>query len=128
MKAWKSFEKQVAEKFGGIRRIRVSYNESVGDVIHDKYSIECKYGKQIPKYCNVKHPTLLYTKNHQYELVPDDMYPNNFIVYDRIDKNIDAQFLEEAFEQARQYDETKEAIVCVKPRSKKGFIIIKRVF
>ena len=45
---WKAFEKQVADVVRGTRRTRVNYAESVGDVIHPKYSIECKYGKQIP--------------------------------------------------------------------------------
>lgn len=48
MKAWKMAEKEIAEYFGGIRRSRVSYSEVAGDVIHPTYSIEVKYGKQIP--------------------------------------------------------------------------------
>ena len=46
---WKAFESQVADVMRGTRRIRVSYAESVGDVMHPTYSIECKYGNQIPK-------------------------------------------------------------------------------
>lgn len=49
MKTWGRFEKEVAKALGGIRRIRISYSEVAGDVIHSFYSIECKYGKQIPK-------------------------------------------------------------------------------
>ena len=46
--AWKDAEREVAKFFGGMRRSRVSYSESVGDIIHPTYSIEVKYGSQIP--------------------------------------------------------------------------------
>lgn len=48
-RAWKDFESEVAKACNGLRRIRVSYSEVGSDIIHHKYSIECKYGKQIPK-------------------------------------------------------------------------------
>ena len=47
-KPWKSAEKEVAEFFGGMRRVRMSYSEVAGDIIHPHYSIEVKYGKCIP--------------------------------------------------------------------------------
>lgn len=47
-KAWKDFEREVAEYFCGVRRVRISYSERGSDIIHPYYSIECKYGKQIP--------------------------------------------------------------------------------
>lgn len=48
-RAWKDFEREVAEYFGGVRRIRIDYGESIGDIIHPTLSIECKYGLQCPK-------------------------------------------------------------------------------
>ena len=48
-RAWKDFELECAKAFGGMRRIRISYGESGSDVIHPTLSIECKYGKCIPK-------------------------------------------------------------------------------
>lgn len=48
-KAWKDFEREVARTFNGVRRVRINYAEVGGDVIHPTLSIECKYGKQIPK-------------------------------------------------------------------------------
>ena len=46
--AWKNAEREVSRYFGGIRRVRISYGESGSDIIHPLYSIEVKYGKQIP--------------------------------------------------------------------------------
>ncbi len=46
---WRAFEKECADYFGGIRRVRVNYGESIGDIIHPLYSIEVKYGLQCPK-------------------------------------------------------------------------------
>lgn len=48
MTAWKDFEREVAKFFGGRRRVRIDYSESIGDIIHPSLSIECKYGKQVP--------------------------------------------------------------------------------
>ena len=48
-KAWKDFERECARYFKGIRRVRISYGERGSDIIHPIYSIECKYGKQIPQ-------------------------------------------------------------------------------
>jgi hypothetical protein len=47
-RAWKMFELEVAKAYGGMRRVRINYGERGSDIIHDKYSIECKYGWQIP--------------------------------------------------------------------------------
>jgi len=49
-KSWKRFERYVAEQLGG-RRIPVSGVSSgfKGDVLHDWFFVECKWGKQIPK-------------------------------------------------------------------------------
>jgi len=45
---WKRFEAQTAVALGGMRRVRIRYSESIEDVHHILYSIECKYGKSIP--------------------------------------------------------------------------------
>ena len=126
MKPWKMLEKKVAKELGGLRRIRVSYSESIGDVLHKKYSIECKYGKQVPAYCNVSYPTYLYTKGHRYLLTPSDYIGRPVLCFDREDRNIRGEFLEKAFRQARQYAPKKQPIVCVKPRYRRGFVMIER--
>jgi len=48
-RAWKQAELEVARYFCGMRRVRISYAERGSDIIHSLYSIEVKYGKQIPK-------------------------------------------------------------------------------
>ena len=48
-KTWKDLERKVAKMLGG-QRIAASGNGAIkGDVQHDTYFIECKWGKQIPK-------------------------------------------------------------------------------
>ena len=48
--SWKKLEQKVAKKLGG-RRIPCSgvSRDFKGDVITDRFLIECKYGEQIPK-------------------------------------------------------------------------------
>ena len=48
-KAWKNLEREVAKALNGTRRSRVNYGESIEDVAHPFFAIECKYGKCIPK-------------------------------------------------------------------------------
>ena len=126
MKPWKMLEKEVAKALGGLRRIRVSYSESIGDVLHKKYSIECKYGKQVPSYADVSYPTYLYTKAHRYLLIPSDYIGDAVLVFDRVDSGVRGEFLEKAFRQARRYAPRKQPLVCVKPRYRRGFIAITR--
>lgn len=71
-RAWKEAEKEVAEFFGGTRRVRISYSESACDVIHSEYSLEVKYGKQIPKYLKVKVITELFSNGVRYRLTPSE--------------------------------------------------------
>jgi hypothetical protein len=120
-KAWKSAEVQVAKYFGGMRRSRVSYSESIGDIIHPKYSIEVKYGKQIPKYCITDKYTdiwlgLAYRIWHSQATHKDRRWrtPPSY------------KFLDKAFEQAKRYNPTLEAIVCLKPKRFRGFLIVER--
>ncbi|RLF46589.1 MAG: hypothetical protein DRN17_00065 [Thermoplasmata archaeon] len=48
--AWKALERKVAAVLGG-QRIAASGNGAIkGDVQHPIYHIECKWGKQIPKW------------------------------------------------------------------------------
>ena len=47
-RAWKDFELEVSKAYGGMRRVRINYGERGSDIIHDKYSIEVKYGWQVP--------------------------------------------------------------------------------
>jgi len=53
-KAWKAWERQVAEKVGGQRRGPDTRGPSGGktDIIHDAYAIECKLLSR-PKYCEL---------------------------------------------------------------------------
>lgn len=45
---WKAIERKVAEVLGG-QRIPASGNGAIkGDVRHDRYLVEVKYGKQVP--------------------------------------------------------------------------------
>ena len=119
--AWKNAEREIAKYFGGMRRSRVSYSESVGDIIHSHYSIEVKYGKQVPKYCITDKDTdvwlgLAYRIWHSQATHKHRRYrtPSSY------------KFLDEAFCQAEGYDKTKKAVVCLKPKNFKGFIIVER--
>jgi len=45
-KTWKSFERRVAKALGGKRIPCSGTGEIQGDVLHDKFFIECKYRKK----------------------------------------------------------------------------------
>ena len=129
-KAWKAAEKEVAGFFGGLRRVRVSYSESVGDVIHKYYSIEVKYGKQVPKCISPELPTKLTVGGITYCVVPSRWLTvedglmtckNKWWVYK---ERKGCKFLENALEQAERYNPDLMPIVCVKPRGRHGFIAI----
>lgn len=133
MKAWKQAEKEVAEFFGGIRRVRVEYGESVADNIHPLYSIEVKWGKQIPTCLSVRVPTKLYTEKGVYCMAPSKFFDARFIKWRWTPpsivgwvrkRRIRMQFLEDAMDQARQYNDELMPLVCVKPKGRHGFIII----
>ena len=126
---WKAAERQVAKEMGGTRRVRVLYNEKIGDIIHHKYSIEVKYGKQIPKYAIVKVPTLVVNSKDEvlYTLIPlwywkqdswQGYFWTNCIFREK------AVFLERVIKQARRYDRTKTPIGALKPPRFQGFILV----
>lgn len=124
-KRWKALEKQVAKALGGQRRVRVSYSESVEDVIHDTYAIECKYGKQVPAYCRVKSPVVYYYPNGEaFLLFPE----KDCWVMDDKDwhlplKRRDCGFVKLGLTQARGYDPKKIPILCMKSPGMRGFVI-----
>lgn len=124
MTAWKNFEKEVASFFGGLRRIRINYSESVEDITHPKYSIECKYGNQVPKYISgVDMPT----SNGEYVLIPSTEWSwripcNRFV----IKKLVKDRFIVDGIAQAYGYDRTKVPMLCAKPRGRRGFVIAMR--
>ena len=48
---WKKLERKVARKLGGKRVYRMgNWGEGKVDVDHPVFSIECKEGKQVPKF------------------------------------------------------------------------------
>jgi hypothetical protein len=110
----------VATYFGGTRRIRVNYSEKIGDIIHDTFSIEVKYGKQVPVWCVVQRPTIVKKNNYTIYLEPSDF--DGLPLYEE-KKVRGVQFLLDAFEQAKNYDPSKPALVCVKRRGQRGFTI-----
>lgn len=135
MQSWKRFEKEVAKFFGGQRRVRVRYDESIGDVIHPDYSLECKYGGQVPAYLNPIIPTLLkVTCDESYWVVPNkfleangDLLSINTVCW--VHKtHRHPKFLWKAMEQAKKYNPTLTPIVCVKPRSRHGFVAVWRCY
>ena len=51
MTSWKKLEREAAKYLGGKRRWRMgNYSERCGDIDHPRFSIECKYGKQVPGF------------------------------------------------------------------------------
>ena len=127
-RAWKSAEKEVAEFFGVKRRIRVSYDESVGDTTaHPVFSIEIKYGGQVPKYLSHKTPKIIIYGDRVFKSCPSEYWDDfewreaGFVI------RKDIKFLSDALDQAKTYNPTKIPLVCVKPRNRKGFIIIVEV-
>lgn len=129
--AWKSFEKEVGMFFGGHRHVRINRAEVHGDIDNVGYSIECKYGKQIPQYLDVDVPTVLEVGTETFRLVPSTF----LTVADGVVKvaalgwrrrrKPNVRFLIRAMDQAEQYSD-KPALVCVKPRHRHGFVCIWR--
>ena len=120
-------EREVAAFFNGTRRVRVSYSDKIGDIIHPSLSIECKYGKQVPKYLMPDEPTILHT------MVAGKLARFLVVHSSELGSPINptqhafgrGRFLEEAIGQARRYNPTLKPIVCVKGRSKAGFWVIR---
>jgi len=114
---WKAAEKEVAELVGGVRRWRVSYAESVGDIIHPTLSVEVKYGKQVPRSCIVKNPTFL----GDYFILPwkGRYFPT---VIARDTKKI--KWLDRCLRQAVNYASFKIPVVALKPNGYRGIILV----
>ena len=56
MSSWKAHERQVAKKLGGQRVSRgADFGESAPDVLHDRFSIECKYRSKISQFLKDAH-------------------------------------------------------------------------
>lgn len=133
MKPWKLAEKQVAKVLGGLRRHRVSYSESIEDVLHPYYSVEVKYGKQVPKCCRVKKPTVIKSGRRWFLLIPDGFWKSEtssevqwiHLGGPMVNKRV--KFLEKAMDQAASYSEDKIPIVGLKPRRCRGVIIVEEM-
>ena len=153
-KAWKDAEREVAAFFGGQRRIRVRYDEEIGDIIHPTYSIEVKYGGQIPAYLKVTAPTILKVESGHPKgekvhnrveigkqkvesgqlLLEHFAVPSQCLVEGTLRlrgyvaferKEVSrSEFLSKAMAQATRYDPELIPIVCVKPKRWRGFIVI----
>ena len=120
-KAWKAHELATAKHFGGKRRVRINYGESIGDIAHDKYQIECKYGGQCPKLIEVDVPTLV---NNKYMMIPSSahtMYPHMWM--NKKAKRV--KFIDDCFEQCARYS-NKLPILALKRKGMRGFIIVRR--
>ncbi len=117
MSGWKDAERQVAKLLGGRRRVRVNYSESCEDVYHTKYSIEVKYGKQVPKWISrIKKPLIL---NGALVLFPlASMSFNDAIEI----KRVKIRFLVDGMVQAHSYNIRKTPLLCMKPVGYKGII------
>jgi len=117
MSGWKDAERQVAKLLGGKRRVRINYSESCEDVHHAKYSIEVKYGKQIPKWIGkIRQPVIL---NNVLVLFP--LASMSFESATEI-KRIKIKFLLAGMVQAHSYNIGKVPMLCMKPVGYRGII------
>jgi hypothetical protein len=120
MSGWKDAERQVARLLGGRRRVRINYSESCEDVYHTGYSIEVKYGKQVPKWigniCRRGGPVIL---NSVLVLFP--LASSSFASAIEA-KRVKIKFLVEGMIQAHSYNIRKVPILCMKPVGYKGII------
>ncbi len=117
MSGWKDAERQVARILGGKRRVRVNYSESCEDVYHPKYSIEVKYGKQVPKWISkIRKPVIL-----NKVLV---LFPLASVSFDHAIeiKRVKIRFLVEGMIQAHTYNTRKRPLLCMKPVGYRGII------
>jgi hypothetical protein len=121
-KAWKDFEREVAETFHGRRNIRVSYGESTCDVIHPTLALECKYGKQVPKYLCVDRPVCYQVGEKNYFVSPVALLGSELgLSFQRGE----VKFLSNGLKQAGDYPENmgKIPVLCVKKPRQHGFVI-----
>jgi len=126
-RAWKDLEKEVAEYFGGKRNIRVGYHDKKSDVDHPVYSIECKYGKQVPSYLRVTRPTQISeglavpSQDAFYDLQKEKLAITGRFIQSSYKG--DMAFLFNALKQAAGYSPLKIPVVCVKYPRQRGFTI-----
>jgi len=119
MSGWKDAERQVARILGGKRRVRINYSESCEDVYHAKYSVEVKYGKQVPKWIGKacrRDPVIL---NSVLVLFP--LSSSSFESAIEI-KRKKIKFLVEGMMQAHSYGSMKTPLLCMKPVGYRGII------
>ena len=125
---WKAFEKEVAVFFGGLRAVRIDYAESIGDVIHDRLAIECKYGNQVPSYVKVDVLTVYEHETNLYVACPASKMEGGRYVISGITYKIlkRALFLERGLQQASGYAENKGKIpvLCCKPQRFNSFVVV----
>ncbi len=131
MKAWKKLEKDVARFFGGVRRVRINYSEACEDVLHDQLALECKYGKQVPKYLVPDVPVLFSVGDRSFILSPgtdllevDGKRVLNVGLLGLVPrKRKNATFLTKALEQAANYAPDKTPVACFKRPNMHGFVV-----
>ena len=117
MSGWKNAERQVAKILGGKRRVRINYSESCEDVYHAKYSIEVKYGKQIPKWIGkIRQPVIL---NKVLVLFP--LSSGSFDSATEVER-MKIGFLVDGMVQAHSYNGRKTPLLCMKPVGYRGII------
>ena len=120
---WKFAERQTAELLGGTRRIRITYSESVEDVIHDKYAVEVKQGKQIPLYCRVLSPVAYYYPDGTVYVV----FPSKYLwmleenCYLPLKRKC-CKFIEAGLSQAHSYDPKKVPLLAMKSPNMSGVV------
>lgn len=124
-KCWKSFEKEVAEFFGGKRVIRVSYGESSPDVLHPTLAIECKYGNQVPKSLRVSAPTRFMSNGKPIIGFPAGELKKNNTVFEDCEKHC-MKFCIDGLVQAMSYEECagKLPVLCLKAPRMRGFVVV----
>ncbi|MDP2942169.1 MAG: hypothetical protein Q8O36_01455 [Candidatus Omnitrophota bacterium] len=120
MSGWKDAERQVARILDGRRRVRINYSESCEDVYHHIYSIEVKYGKQVPKWigkiCRRGRPVILNSVLVLFPLASGSF--NSAIEV----KRVKIKFLVDGMVQAHSYNTRKTPMLCMKPRGYRGII------
>jgi hypothetical protein len=116
-------EKQVAKFLGGVRIVRTNYGESIEDVQHPYFAIECKYGGQVPAWCNVLRPT----SNGEFDLIPlkYGMWSWDIKTFHIVCQKRD-EFLRKGIAQALAYNPDKTPVLCLKPKGYKGMVIVMR--
>lgn len=99
MQSWKKFESDVAQILGGTRNVRSSYGESISDIEHDLFTVECKIRKYIPVYL-------------EKAVVKEKA---------RLDRKI-PQFIIQGLMQAKRYNGDKIALLCFKQKRRRVII------